>query len=150
MAVRLRAVELDDLPVFYEHQLDEEAAAMAAFAPRDRKAFDAHWVRILHDERVAARTILADDEVVGNIGSWCTDEGDRLVGYWIGKSFWGRGIATAALEAFLTEERTRPMRARVSDRNPGSIRVLEKCGFRLVAREDGGDGVVDLVYELKA
>ena len=86
--------------------------------------------------------------MVGNIGSWWTDDGYRLVGYWIGKPFWGRGIATAALAAFLDEEPIRPMRARVSDRNRGSIRVLEKCGFRLVAREDGGDGVVDLVYEL--
>ena len=148
MAVRLRAVEPDDLAVFYEHQLDEEAAAMAAFASRDREAFDAHWRRILEDERVAARTIVADDEVVGNVGAWWADDGDRLVGYWIGKEFWGRGIATAALDAFLAEELTRPLRARVSDRNAGSIRVLEKCGFRLVAREDGGDGVVDLVYQL--
>ena len=82
--------------------------------------------------------------------SWWTEDGDRLVGYWIGKPFWGRGIATAALEAYLAEEKTRPLRARVSDRNRGSIRVLEKCGFRPVAREDGGEGVVDLVYELKA
>jgi RimJ/RimL family protein N-acetyltransferase len=148
--VRLRAVEPDDLPVFYEHQLDEEAAAMAAFVPRDRDAFTAHWQRILRDERCAARTILADDEAVGNVVAWWTDDGDRLVGYWIGKPFWGRGIATEALAAFLAEEPTRPLQARVSDRNRGSIRVLEKCGFRPVAREDGGDGVVDLVYELKA
>ena len=149
MVVRLRAVEPDDLQVFYEHQQDEEAAAMAAFAPRDEEAFTAHWQRILRDDRCTARTIVADDEVVGNVVSWWTDGGDRLVGYWIGKPFWGRGIATAALEAYLAEEETRPLRAHVSDRNRGSIRVLEKCGFRLVSREDGGDGVVDLVYELR-
>ena len=149
MAVQLRSVEPDDLPVFYEHQLDDQAAEMAAFTPRDRDAFTAHWQRILRDERVAARTIVADDEVVGNVCSWWAEGGDRLVGYWIGKPVWGRGIATAALEAFLAEEEIRPLRARVSDRNRGSIRVLEKCGFRLVAREDGGDGVVDLVYELR-
>src|SRR5690606_18859114 len=41
--VRLRDVEPDDLPVFYAHQRDAEAARMAGFPSRDRAAFDAHW-----------------------------------------------------------------------------------------------------------
>jgi len=146
VVVLLRAVESADLPVFYEHQLDEEAAAMAVFASRDREAFTVHWEqRVLGDEAVVARTVVADGEVVGNVVSWPQD-GERLVGYWIGKPFWGRGIATRALQAFLEELETRPLHARVARHNAGSIRVLEKCGFRLVGQADGGDGLVEFVY----
>lgn len=41
--VRLRSVEPGDLLIFYEQQLDADAARMAAFPSRDRAAFDAHW-----------------------------------------------------------------------------------------------------------
>jgi RimJ/RimL family protein N-acetyltransferase len=146
--VRLRAVEPDDLRVFYEHQLDEESAAMAQFASRDEAAFREHWEeRILANPDADARTVVADGEVVGNVVAW-TEDGERLVGYWIGKPFWGRGHATAALRAYLEEVETRPLHARVAPHNAGSIRVLEKCGFRLIGRAEGGDGLVDLVYVL--
>jgi RimJ/RimL family protein N-acetyltransferase len=55
--------------------------------------------------------------------------------YWIGRSYWGRGIATAALSAFLAVERSRPLNAHVASDNVASRRVLEKCGFRVVATE---------------
>jgi RimJ/RimL family protein N-acetyltransferase len=146
--VRLRPVEPGDLEVFYQHQLDEESAAMAQFTPRGRAAFVEHWEqRILANPDADARTVVADGEVVGNVVAW-TEDGERLVGYWIGKPFWGRGHATAALRAYLEEVETRPLHARVAPHNAGSIRVLEKCGFRLIGRADGGDGLVDLLYVL--
>jgi RimJ/RimL family protein N-acetyltransferase len=85
---------------------------------------------------VLNRAILVDDEVTGTIGSW-GNPGDREVTYWIGRSYWGRGIATAALDAFLTVERSRPLRARVASDNIASRRVLEKCDFRVIATERG-------------
>lgn len=145
--VSLRAVEPADLPVFYEHQLDEESNAMAQFTARDREAFDAHWATILADDTLIARTVVADGEVVGNVVSWPAGD-ERLVGYWIGKPFWGRGYATQALAAFLAEFPERPLRARVAPHNAGSIRVLEKCGFRFLDRVEADDGAIDLVYEL--
>lgn len=70
--LRLRAVEPHDLPVFYEHQLDAEAARMAGFVSRDRAAFDAHWAtNILGNPDAIARTIVVDGAVAGNIGSCC-------------------------------------------------------------------------------
>jgi RimJ/RimL family protein N-acetyltransferase len=54
-----------------------------------------------------------------------------LVGYWIGKEYWGRGIATAALQEFLTHLKMRPLHAYVAKHNKASIRVLEKCGFKV-------------------
>lgn len=127
--VRLRPVEAGDLDVLYEHQADPEAAAMAAFPSRDRAQFDAHWAKILVNDSVVARTILADGVVAGGINSWRAD-GRRLVGYWIGREHWGRAIATRALDQFVKEVPDRPLFAHVAAHNAGSIRVLQKCGFQ--------------------
>jgi len=127
--VKLRNVEPDDLPIFFEHQLDAESTRMAAFPSRDRSAFDAHWAaNILGNPSSITRTILVDGTVAGNVGSW-TQDGTRLIGYWLGKEFWGRGIATRALAEFLQVVTERPLRAHVAMHNLGSVRVLEKCGF---------------------
>jgi RimJ/RimL family protein N-acetyltransferase len=124
----LRDVIESDLPVFFEHQRDPEATRMADFPARDRKAFDAHWERVLGDETLTAKTIVFEGQVAGNIGSWEQD-GRRLVGYWLGREFWGKGLATKALAELVDELATRPLYAYVSKTNTGSIRVLEKCGF---------------------
>lgn len=129
--VTLRRVEASDLPLFYAHQADPEACAMADFLPRDEAAFYGHWTRILHEPSLVARTVLADGEVAGNVVSW-TAEGHRNVGYWLGRAWWGRGVATQALARLLDEVRERPLHARVARRNAASIRVLEKNGFVLV------------------
>jgi RimJ/RimL family protein N-acetyltransferase len=92
------------------------------------------------------RTILLDGEVVGNMLSW-EQSGDTLVGYWVGREHWGMGIATRALTLFLTEVDTRPLHAHVVNHNIGSIRVLEKCGFRIVG-EETIDGSGELIHEV--
>ena len=124
----LRDVVRTDLPVFFEHQRDPEATTMADFPARDRDAFDAHWERLLADPSLYKKTIVFKGQVAGNIGSWSQD-GRRLVGYWLGKEFWGKGLATKALAEVIAELDTRPLYAYVAETNIGSIRVLEKCGF---------------------
>jgi RimJ/RimL family protein N-acetyltransferase len=128
--VALRDVTDADVDVFFEHQLDPEASAMANFSSRDAAAHRAHWDKIRADRSVVTKTIVADGDVAGNIVSWVTDEGRREIGYWIGKHHWGKGIATAAVALFLELESERPLYAGVAEHNFGSIRVLEKCGFR--------------------
>jgi RimJ/RimL family protein N-acetyltransferase len=83
--------------------------------------------------------VVVDGDVAGTIGSW-GDPGEREITYWIGRSYWGRGIATGALEMFLTVDPSRPLHARVAFDNVASRRVLEKCGFRVVANERGFAG----------
>ena len=112
---------------------------MAAVPTRDAEAFAAHWARIRSNPDSTLRTIVADGVVVGNAVSWTADEG-RMVGYWIGKEHWGRGIASAALVLFLDVDRHRPLLATVVEHNVGSRRVLEKAGFELVARTLADDG----------
>ena len=79
--------------------------------------------------------------------------GQREVGYWIGKEYWGQGIATRALSEFLEQVPLRPLRAVVAKHNRGSLRVLEKCGFRIVGEDKefskvGGNAVEGIVLEL--
>ena len=148
--VELRAVREDDLPRFFAHQADPEAARMAAFPSRERDAFMAHWAKILANENVTNRTILVDGRVVGNVGCW-EQEGERDVGYWIDRAHWGKGVATAALALFLEQVAERPLHARVADHNIGSIRVLEKCGFARVGQEtviDDAGEVVEVIMRL--
>jgi RimJ/RimL family protein N-acetyltransferase len=132
--VLLREVTEADLPVFFEQQLDPQATLMAAFPARERAAFMAHWTRIMADPTNILKTILFKGQVAGNIVSWDQD-GKREVGYWLGRDFWGRGIATQALAALLDCVTTRPLYAHVAKHNLASQRVLEKCGFKL----DGAD-----------
>jgi RimJ/RimL family protein N-acetyltransferase len=150
--VRLRDIEPDDLSIFFEHQLDAEATRMAAFPARDRAAFDAHWAtNILGNPAAVTQTILFGGQVAGNIGSWPQD-GVRLVGYWIGREHWGKGVGTRALAAFLHLVSERPLHAHVARHNVGSIRVLEKCGFSLereASVEVAGEDVAELVLVLR-
>ena len=135
--ISLRDVIQSDLPIFYGHQADAQSIAMAAFPARDRPAHFAHWKKAMADQTNILKSILVDGEVGGNLVSW-DDSGKRQVGYWLGREFWGRGIATAALQLFLEQVKMRPLFAHVARHNRASRRVLEKCGFRVI----GADGVL--------
>ncbi len=78
-----------------------------------------------------------DGEVVGGIG--LVPGGDiesrtAEVGYWLGPEYWGRGIATAALERIcrygFEELGLLRIFATPIAWNPASFRVLEKAGFQ--------------------
>jgi RimJ/RimL family protein N-acetyltransferase len=150
--VRLRDVEAADVATFFEHQRDPAASEMAALFARDEEAFAAHWGRLLADETSKKKVIEIDGKIAGQVLSF-DSRGEREVGYWLGREYWGKGIATIALSTFLTHETTRPLIAHVAKHNLGSIRVLEKCGFERV-REQMGDAngrgplVAEIVFRL--
>ncbi len=139
--VRLRDVWDVDLPVFFEQQLDPDANWMAAFTakdPADRDAFMAHWARNRSDAASIIQTILYEGRVAGSVSSYQEEPDRPEVTYWLGKEFWGLGIATRALAAFLKERMTtRPIYARAAKDNLGSLRVLEKCGFTIIGKDKG-------------
>jgi len=150
--IQLRDVITSDLPIFFAHQRDPQATRMAAFLSRDQAAFTAHWARIKADASVMLKTILYNGTVAGNIVSFEMD-GEREVGYWIGREFWGRGIATHALMLFLEQVTTRPLYAHIAKHNLGSFRVLEKCGFKMIGEDKGmidenGELVEELILRL--
>lgn len=133
-SVRLRKVEEGDLPIFFEHQCDAEAHRMAGFTPRDHDSFMVHWHKLMGDDTVILRTITFEGQVAGNMVTFLRGN-TREIGYWIGKEYWGRGIATEALRKFLRQVKARPLYAGVVRHNLGSIRVLEKSGFALSSEE---------------
>lgn len=138
--VLLREVATDDLPIFFQQQLGPDANHMAAFTtkdPADREAFNAHWTRNLGDETSTIRTILCGGQVAGYVSSYVDEDGHLEVSYWLGKSYWGKGIATSALSAFLKYLKVRPLYARAVKDNHASLRVLEKCGFTRIGEGQG-------------
>jgi RimJ/RimL family protein N-acetyltransferase len=150
--VHLRSVEDRDLEVFFDHQADPEAVEMAAFPARDKDQFSAHWARIRADDSVVIRTIVADGQVAGNIGSWQKD-GQRLLGYWVGREHWGHGVATRALAQFVGETPSRPLYAHVAVHNARSVRVLERAGFRRDHGQEAKapppeDGIEEFIFVL--
>lgn len=122
----------------YEIGIDETSNQLAGTKPRTRAAFDARWAEILADPDgsatgVVPRVILLEGDFVGSINVF-PREGHTAIGYWIARSHWGRGIASAALRLMLDEVRTRPLHATTAGHNHASMRVLQKHGFRVVTR----------------
>jgi RimJ/RimL family protein N-acetyltransferase len=135
--VSIRDVTAGDLEVFWEQQQDDVANRMAAFTvedPSDRAAFDDRWRRIMSDDTAIKKVILLDGQVVGGVfcHRWF---GEPEVAYGIDRAIWGRGIASRALALLLEQVSERPLHARAAADNLGSIRVLEKCGFRRIGSE---------------
>ncbi|MFZ0533125.1 MAG: GNAT family N-acetyltransferase [Anaerolineales bacterium] len=155
--VQLRELKRGDLPLLFDQQLDPEANWMAAFTakdPTDRQAFDAHWEKVLADKSITIRTILYEGHVAGSVlcHAW---GGEPEISYWLGREFWGKGIATHGLALFLEVVTVRPLTARVAKDNIASIHVLEKNGFEL--SEDGkwfsnarGKEIEELVWVRKS
>lgn len=154
-AITLRDVTEADLDTLYAQQLEEEGRHMAAFcrkAFQARDFYDAHWVKLFADEAVITKTILCRGELAGHVGKFVRN-GDAEVTYWLGRAYWGKGIATKALSLFLDVVEGRPLFGRVVSDNVGSLRVLQKCGFTIIGREMGfaearGEEVEEVVLKL--
>ncbi|MEJ2194595.1 MAG: GNAT family N-acetyltransferase [Ignavibacteriaceae bacterium] len=137
--IKFRKTEVDDLELLFEFQLDKEAINLAAFTPKDptdKSAYLSKYTKLLSDPTVNNQTIIIDNIIVGSIAKFEID-GQAEVTYWIAKNFWGKGVATKALEYLLTIETTRPIFGRVAFDNYGSQKVLEKCGFLKIGKDKG-------------
>jgi RimJ/RimL family protein N-acetyltransferase len=154
-SIRLRQITADDVPLFFAQQSDAEARRMVAFCdagPGDLAAFVAKWQKIMADPVFQGRTIEVDSVVAGNIGLF-TQFDLPSIGYWLGREYWGRGIATQAVAAFVAELGQRPLYARVATDNIGSRRALERNGFRVIGTEHDfaparGEEAAEFVLEL--
>jgi [ribosomal protein S5]-alanine N-acetyltransferase len=100
------------------------------------------WLRLVADSTPETNFAVAvAGEAVGGIGITLQDDVSRRsaeIGYWLGRSYWGRGIATAAVRAltdwaFAHFDLCR-LYAGVFEWNPASARVLEKAGYVLEGR----------------
>jgi RimJ/RimL family protein N-acetyltransferase len=120
------------------------------------------WIALAAAEEPPPKSLAieADGRLAGGIGLVLGEDIARRsaeVGYWLGRAYWGRGVATAALAGFVrwampTFGLTRIFAAAFTD-NAASRRVLEKAGFRLEgvlrrAAVKNGRVVDDALYAL--
>lgn len=101
------------------------------------------WISLCAEEGERTRNFAIEYEgqLVGGIGLDLHDgekEGVGNVGYWLAPQFWNRGIATQALMALTAYAfevfPLHRLQASIFAWNPGSARVVEKCGYRLEGR----------------
>jgi RimJ/RimL family protein N-acetyltransferase len=130
--IQLRDVIESDFPVFFELRHDTASAIMAAFGTRDLDPGElaARFKKSLADGATTQKAIVEDGHVIGFVATFML-EGKPQVTYWIARSHWGRGIATAALSQLLKIVPARPIYASAARDNLASLRVLEKCGFTI-------------------
>lgn len=139
LMITLTATVTDDLSALFQFQSDAIAIEMAAFTPKDpndKTAYIEKFTKFLADPTIRTRTIKLNGEIVGSIAKYMMDN-EAEITYWIDRKYWGQGIATAALKAFLKIENTRPLNGRAAFDNIGSQKVLEKCGFLKIRTAKG-------------
>ena len=109
--------------------------------PYTRADADA-WLRFVEQLPPGTNFAIAvDGEAVGTIALTLGDDVNRRsaeVGYWLGRAYWGRGIATAVVAAFSESAFASfdvcRLHASVFEWNRASMRVLEKAGYEREAR----------------
>lgn len=97
---------------------------------------DANWWIRTGSKSGLSRVIELNGTFVGSVGAEIGSGEKRKqfgIGYWLGKPYWGKGIAAKALtmfvdELFQTTDAVR-LQAWVYADNTASMRVLEKSGF---------------------
>lgn len=135
-AVSLRPYQLDDADRLAVLLNDPDVTAMTASIPYPyaRSDAEAFLSNARNDEgRIVGRAILLDGELVGGVGLGPRPNGREEIGYWVGKPYWGQGIATRAVALFLDVLRDQgvgaPLYAQTVRTNEASQKVLLSNGF---------------------
>ncbi len=135
---------------------------LAARQPRTyTEAHAKAWIELCALEADPVNFAIAcGSDVIGSIGLTLQRGARRQsaeVGFWIAEDYWGKGIATKALQAFseyaFAQFGLLRLHAYVFDGNDASIRVLQKAGYTyegtLSASITKDDRIIDeLVYSL--
>ena len=135
----LRKSTISDLEIFFLNQLDSEAGHMAAFTakdPTDKEAYMTKYTDIINSDTAIMDTIIANEQIAGSIGCYEMG-GETHITYWLGKEFWGQGIATKALTLLISTINHRPLYGSAAWDNIASQRVMQKCGFKFDRRDKG-------------
>ena len=147
-----RPHEAADLEAFCAMETDAEVRRYVGGNPRTRDAAEERfWGRAMHpvEDRLAmwATVLKSEDRYVGRCGLYphlsdgARVAGEAVLGFYIAREFWGRGLATEAARAFVDfgfeELKLTRIVTSVQVENAASIRVLEKLGFAIAGHETG-------------
>jgi len=158
-ACELRPFQADDAPSIAELANDRDIWLNL----RDRFPYpyelahaEAYFAHVSKQNPPTSLVISVEGRAVGSISLKLGSDIERVnaeIGYWLGKPYWGRGIATAALGGMtqyaLKEFKLTRVFAVPFTRNPASTRVLEKAGFireGLMRQSAIKDGIVEDQY----
>jgi RimJ/RimL family protein N-acetyltransferase len=87
----------------------------------------------LTPESMAFHVVDAESGVIGIVKAAIVEHRAQI-GYVVHRPFWGKGVATAAVRQLIAVVEVLPAISRIwatcAIENPGSARVLEKCGFQ--------------------
>lgn len=139
-SARIRPYHLDDLgDLLLQANHPQVAANLRDLFPHPYTRQDAEqWIALAMGECADTNFVIeSDGAFAGGIGLVLFDAERRVtaeIGYWLGPDFWGRGIATVAVSAFVPwvfdhHPEVIRLEAGIYDSNPASARVLEKNGF---------------------
>ena len=136
-SLHLREVVPGDIALFYEHHLELRPLprdATDADREASRARFMERWEQLLSAEGAFVQTIMWGGDPVGYVARF-TQKDRPAISYWLGRDYWGKGIATQAVRNFLGLVDERPLFARVAYDNLASIQVLRKTGFEIVGHD---------------
>lgn len=138
----LRPWQDSDAEALYKYACEPDVGARAGWPPHKSVEESREIIRtVFNNDTTWAIVLKATGEAIGAMGympecelNLPAREGEPLVGYWIGKPYWNRGICTEALQLMLKHIRketsyTSLIGSHYID-NPASGRVMEKCGFK--------------------
>lgn len=138
----LRPWQDSDAPVLYKWASDPDVGPRAGWAPHRSVEESLEVIRTVFCDATNTWAIELKEtgEAIGAMGYGPSCEcnlpardGEPLIGYWIAKPYWNRGICTEALELMIEHIRkTIGIQSLISGHfvdNPASGRVMEKCGF---------------------
>ena len=96
-----------------------------------------HYDRLITSDKIKIFVIRWNGHVAGAIEVEVNQD-NYFVGYWLGKKYRGKGLASAALQSILegSAYANKPIVSRADEKNKKSQAVLERCGFKEISRED--------------
>ncbi len=147
MRVELREIVEADLDTLCSFQDDPEIVASGFVPHRPPGVFHEHMRKTKLNAGSLGRSIWVDGVLAGSIMKFFRG-GVHEIGYLIGREFWGKGIASIAVEQMLELSKDRPMYGVCLAENVASQRVLQKAGFRLDHKVVEADGVLVFHYVL--
>jgi RimJ/RimL family protein N-acetyltransferase len=127
----------EDAPALARAIADEAIVRNLATAPwpyrvRDAEAYLASARDPVLPSFLIFERTLAQPQLVGSCGLGRRPSGAVEMGYWVGRPYWGRGLATEASRALINIARGLELAQLEASHfldNPASARVLEKLGF---------------------
>ena len=133
----LRDVKLSDTEAIHSYASLDEVSKYQGWGPNSLEDTEEHVKMVMHSDDTHYHKVIVDqqsDKVIGAIEMTIDkNNGSGEIGYILHPDFWGRGIATHAVNQLLdygfNELKLNRISATADKRNKGSERVMQKAGM---------------------